>query len=102
MAVVLFYNALVYTAFYDIMASIPQLFCETYHLNDLQIGFCYIPYGAECAIASIINEKLLDRNYKKVAKLVGFTIDRKYGDDPRHFSIERARLGIIWPLLRFG
>lgn len=42
-AVVLFYNALIYTAFYDIMASIPQLFQEIYHFNDLQIGLCYLP-----------------------------------------------------------
>lgn len=102
MAVVLFYNALIYTAFYDIMASIPQLFAEIYGYNDLQIGLCYIPFGCGCAIASIINGRMLDRNYKKVAKEVGFAIDRKHGDDLRHFPIERARLEIIWPILSFG
>ncbi|KAH6723225.1 major facilitator superfamily domain-containing protein [Leptodontidium sp. MPI-SDFR-AT-0119] len=102
MAVVLIYNSLIYTAFYDIMASIPQLFSEIYGYNDLQIGLCYIPFGCGCAFASIINGKLLDGNYKRVAKKVGFTIDRKHGDDLRHFPIERARLEIIWPILYFG
>jgi multidrug resistance protein len=102
MAVVLFYNALIYTAFYDIMASIPQLFQEIYRFNDLQIGLCYIPFGCGCAVASFVNGRMLDRNYKKVAKEVGFTIDRMYGDDLRHFPIERARLEIIWPMLSFG
>lgn len=102
MAAVLFYNALIYTAFYDIMASIPQLFKDIYHFNDLQIGLCYIPFGAGCALASLINGRMLDRNYKRVAKQVGFVIDRKHGDDLRHFPIERARLEIIWPILSFG
>jgi multidrug resistance protein len=102
MAVVLFYNALIYTAFYDIMASIPQLFQEIYHFNDLQIGLCYLPFGCGCAVASFVNGRMLDRNYKKVARQIGFTIDRKHGDDLRNFPIERARLEIIWPILSFG
>ncbi|KAH8678598.1 major facilitator superfamily domain-containing protein [Tricladium varicosporioides] len=102
MAVVLFYNALIYTAFYDIIASIPQLFAEIYHFNDLQIGLCYLPFGVGCAVASFVNGKLLDRNYKRVARQIGFTIDRKRGDDLRNFPIERARLELIWPILTFG
>jgi len=101
-AVVLFYNALIYTSFYDIMASLPQLFQEIYGFNDLQVGLCYIPFGAGCALASFINGKMLDYNYKKVAHEIGFTIDRKHGDDLRHFPIEKARIDIIWPILSFG
>ncbi|EHL02104.1 putative Quinidine resistance protein 2 [Glarea lozoyensis 74030] len=102
MAVVLIYNALIYTAFYDIMASIPELFQEIYHFNDLQIGLCYIPFGCGCAIASFLNGRMLDRNYKRVARQIGFTIDRKRGDDLANFPIERARLEIIWPILTLG
>lgn len=102
MAVVLFYNAIIYTAVYDIMASIPKLFHETYNFNDLEIGLCYLPFGVGCALSSFINGKLMDRNYARVAKKIGFSIDRKHGDDLRHFPIERARLEIIWPLLSIG
>jgi len=102
MAVVLFYNSLLYTAFYDIVASIPQLFQEIYHFNDLQIGLCYLPFGCGCALASVINGRMLDRNYKRVAKQIGFSIDRKRGDDLRHFPIERARLELIWPMISLG
>jgi MFS family permease len=45
---------------------------------------------------------MLDRNYKKIANEIGFTIDRKRGDSLRNFPIERARLEIIWPLLTVG
>jgi MFS family permease len=95
-AAILFFNALVYTAFYDVMASMPHLFQEVYNFNDLQIGLCYIPLGIGCAIASFTNGKMMDYNYKRVAREVGFTVDRKRGDDLRHFPIERARIGILW------
>ena len=101
-AIVLLYNALIYTAFYDIIASIPQIFQEIYGFNDLQIGLCYIPFGVGCAVASWVNGKLLDRNYRRVAHKIGFTIDRRHGDNLRHFPIERARIEIIWPMLFVG
>jgi multidrug resistance protein len=100
--VVLLYNALIYTTFYDMIASLPNLFQEIYGFNDLQIGLCYLPFGCGCALASFINGRMLDRNYKKVARQIGFAIDRKHGDNLRYFPIERARLEIIWPLLGFG
>jgi len=35
---VLLYNGLIYTAFYDVTASLPSLFAEIYGFNELQIG----------------------------------------------------------------
>lgn len=101
-AMVLFFNALIYTAFYDVVATIPSLFAEIYGYNDLQIGLCYIPFGVGCAIASFVNGKLLDRNFKRIARQIGFTIDRKRGDDLRNFPIEKARIDLIWPMLSVG
>ncbi|OBT56534.1 hypothetical protein VE04_03312 [Pseudogymnoascus sp. 24MN13] len=101
-ALVLFYNSLIYTAFYDVISSMPAMFKQTYGFNDLEIGLCYLPFGVGCAVTSFINGKLLDRNYKKIAKRIGFAIDRKHGDDLRHFPIEEARLGTIWPMLSVG
>ena len=39
-ALLLFYNGIVYTAFYAVTASIPYIFAQVYHFNDLQIGVC--------------------------------------------------------------
>ena len=39
----LFYNSLIYTAFYDVMATIPSLFADIYGFNDLQIGYASRP-----------------------------------------------------------
>ena len=35
----LLYNSLIYTAFYDVTASLPSLFAEIYSFNELQIGY---------------------------------------------------------------
>ncbi|KFY97837.1 hypothetical protein V500_01881 [Pseudogymnoascus sp. VKM F-4518 (FW-2643)] len=101
-ALVLIYNSLIYTAFYDVIASMPVMFKQTYGFNDLEIGLCYLPFGFGCAVTSFLNGKLLDRNYKRIAKRIGFAIDRKHGDDLRYFPIEEARIGIMWPILSVG
>lgn len=44
----------------------------------------------------------MDRNYRRVAKAAGITIDRKRGDDMRDFPIEKARIQVAWPLLYAG
>lgn len=40
----LLYNSLKYTAFYDATASLPDQFQEIYGFNELQIGFAAIPF----------------------------------------------------------
>ncbi|KAJ9635858.1 hypothetical protein H2199_008211 [Coniosporium tulheliwenetii] len=98
----LLYNALVYTAFYCVASSAPFLFEEIYGFNDLQIGLAFLPFGFGCLLAPIIGGKLQDWNYRRVAKQVGMPIDRKRGDDLRHFPLERARIEVAVPLLIVG
>ena len=38
-SVLLLYNSLVYTAFYDVTASLPSQFAAIYGFNELQVGF---------------------------------------------------------------
>ena len=47
------------------------------------------------AVGSIVGGKVLDYNYKRTARRIGVTPDRKRGDDLRNFPIERARLEAI-------
>lgn len=60
------------------------------------------PFGAGAAIASVTCGKLMDRNYRRVAKAAGITIDRKRGDNMQDFPIEKARIQVAWPLLYVG
>ena len=41
-AIVLFYNLLIFIAFYDIAATLPTLYKQIYNFNDLQLGLCYL------------------------------------------------------------
>ncbi|KAI9821099.1 MAG: hypothetical protein M1827_003833 [Pycnora praestabilis] len=99
---ILFYNSLIYTAFYDVISTIPSLFQEIYGYNDLQIGLCYIPFGVGCCAASILSGRAMDWNYKRVARNAGIAVDRKRGEDMKDFPLERARIQVIWPQLMIG
>lgn len=98
----LFYNSLVYTAFYDVIASAPYLFEEIYGFNDLQIGLAFIPFGIGALIAPITSGRLMDWNYRRVAANENFPIDRKRGDNLKGFPLERARLSVAVPFLIIG
>ncbi|KAF9881641.1 major facilitator superfamily transporter [Colletotrichum karsti] len=102
MAVILIYNSLLYVAFIDVAATLGTLFREIYGFNDLQLGLCYLPYGAGCCVASLGQGYVLDWNYRRIAHKIGFTIDRRRGDDLSKFPIEKARLQPVYPAVAVG
>ena len=101
-AIILFYNALVFTAWFDVTTSLPSLFADIYGFNDLQLGLAFIPFGFGCVAASVLCGRLLDLNYKRVAQAAGLSIDRRRGNSLKDFPIETARLQVLWPLLTCG
>lgn len=50
----------------------------------------------------MLNGKLVDYNYRRVARKLNFSVDRKKGDDLRAFPIERTRLQTVFPLMALG
>jgi multidrug resistance protein len=101
-SIVLLCNAILFAGFYDVSATIPSIFNELYGLDDLQIGLCYIPFGLGASIASILNGKFLDYNYRRIAKQRGFPLVKNRHTDLRNFPIEKARLQIAFPMLTIG
>ncbi|KAK1721105.1 major facilitator superfamily transporter [Colletotrichum lupini] len=102
MALVLAYNSLLYVAFICVAATLGTLFREIYHFNDLELGLCYLPYGAGCVVASLGQGYVLDWNYRRIASQIGFAIDRRRGDDLLKFPIEKARLQPVYPAVAVG
>lgn len=98
----LFYNSIVYTAFYDISASTPYLFAQIYGFNDLQIGLSFIPFGVGCFIAPVMNGYLLDWNFRRVARRAGIVVDKRKAMKLKDFPLERARIDVAWPLVLMG
>ncbi|KAG5797708.1 hypothetical protein H9Q69_003228 [Fusarium xylarioides] len=66
------------------------------------VGLCYLPYGFGCALAVVGQGYVLDWNYRRIAKKIGFTINRKRGDDLGKFPIETARIQPVYPTLLAG
>ncbi|KAL4892799.1 major facilitator superfamily domain-containing protein [Aspergillus ambiguus] len=100
--IILFANAILFAGFYDVSASIPSIYNELYGLNDLQIGLCYIPFGLGATIASIATGKVLDYNYRRLTKQLGFPLGGIHPRDLKGFPIEKARLQLTLPLLVIG
>ncbi|MCJ1277235.1 hypothetical protein MMC21_005045 [Puttea exsequens] len=92
---ILLYNSLIYTAFYDVTASLPSMFEQIYKFNQLQIGLSFIPFGVGTSAASILFGRLMDFNYRRVAKQAGLRVDIKRGDDMRNFPLEKARIQVV-------
>lgn len=98
-AVLLVINSIFFAGFYDVAIGITSLYAKTYDLNDLEIGLCYFPYGAGSALASIVNGKLLDSNYRRMAHQLGLPVLRNRHTDLKNFPIEKARLQIAFPMI---
>lgn len=80
-----------YALWFSVQTSITPIFAGEYNFNPLQVGACFLAGGAGIIVGGFVTGRLMDRNYRAVAKAAGFTIDRVRGDDLAKFPIERAR-----------
>ncbi|TKA31471.1 hypothetical protein B0A50_02318 [Salinomyces thailandicus] len=101
-ALLLFYNSIVYCAFYDVLASAPQLLGEIYGYDALQIGLCFLPFGAGCFLAPSLSGKLMDWNFRRAASKIGYEIVKGKANDLRHFPIEHVRISVAVPMVFVG
>jgi multidrug resistance protein len=98
----IFYNSMLYLVFMMVIATLSTQYTAIYGLDNLQTGLCYLPYGAGCFCASIGQGWVLDWNYRRIARKIGFSIDYLKGDDLSQFPIEKARLQPVIPMALIG
>lgn len=72
-------------------ASLSSLFIEIYKLNQLQAGLIYLPFGLGCTVSTLVASKVIDRDYRVIAKRYGLPVEKANGDDLARFPIEEAR-----------
>jgi hypothetical protein len=94
--VILLFNAILYSVFYGVTASLSSLFKEDYpSLSETDLGLCFLAVGGGMIVGSTITGKLLDRDYraiqKKIARNLGTDTERGQRSDVE-FPIEMARL----------
>lgn len=102
MAMLLFYNAMLYVGFMVVTSTLSTQFDAIYHYDELVLGLCYLPIGFATMVASIGQGFILDWNYRRTAKKLGFKIDKKRGDNLQNFPIERVRIQVIVPCIFMG
>ncbi len=88
-----------YVVDYTVVAAMPDIFSTIYRFNELQVGLTYIPRGVGIIAGGYSAGKLMDYNYKTVARQIGWQIDKVAGDDLLHFPIEWTRARGSYALL---
>lgn len=102
MFVILISNSLIYVAFMDVNASLPYLFGRIYGYDELRIGLAYIPFGVGSFLAAVLNGRILDWRFRKIAKEAGIAIDKKRATNLLDFPLERARIPVALILTGIG
>jgi hypothetical protein len=97
--VLLVTNSIFFAGIYDVAVAITPLYSDIYGLDDLELGLCYLPFGAEAALAAFANGKFLDVNYRRIATQLGLPVQRNRHTDLKNFPIQKARLQIAFPLI---
>ncbi len=95
-AVVIFAAGLLYIIYTCINTSLSVLLTEIYDLNQWQAGLTYLPFGIGGVVSTFITGRLIDKAYRNFRLEKGLSIDRIAGDDLDNFSIEKARLRVVW------
>ncbi len=95
--IVLLYNGFFFTGMMICVASVPVLFQRTYHLNELDIGLCYISLGIGSLISALTMGHAVDWNFRRHAKRLGFEIKKGKQQDLENFPIEVVRFQVVLP-----
>lgn len=80
-----------YAVWYSIQASIPIIYGDRYGFKALQVSLCYLSGGIGVIAGGLIAGRLMDYNYKVVARNHNLPLERRSGDDIPEFPIEEAR-----------
>lgn len=83
-----------YAVWYLIQASLPVIYGQDpggYGFKDIYVGLCYLAGGGGVITGGFICGKMMDRNYKHVAKKAGFSTNKSDNHNIHDFPIEEAR-----------
>ncbi|KAK8090908.1 hypothetical protein PG994_000413 [Apiospora phragmitis] len=91
-SLVLFLAASPYSLWYLIQTSIPIIYgAAGYDFREIYVGLTYLAGGFGVIAGGFINGRLMDWNYRVVARQAELPVDKHSGDNMSKFPIERAR-----------
>lgn len=101
---VIIFNGFSYAVYYAVTTSLPYLFHDVYHFEDVEIGLSYIPVGIGTVLAALGNGFIVDWNYRRLALKAGIDLDSEYNMDYQKaklngLSVVKARLQVAIPAI---
>lgn len=98
----LFYGGVIYMIWSMVTSSTTNIFKQTFGLNELQVGLCYLPNGLGTIIGSMIAGKLMSREWANTEAAYrvrhNLPVDYKLPSKkkiPIDFPIERSRMAYL-------
>lgn len=94
-----------YAVWYLMQASLPVIYGQDpggYGFKDIYVGLCYLTGGSGVIAGGFICGKMMDRNYKHVAKKAGFSTNKNENHNIHDFPIEEARSRFSLLILAFS
>ena len=100
--IILFGNGLVFAGLYAVLTGVSSLFSDIYHFDEIRIALCFLPFGGGSMISSVIVGRVIDWNYARHARRLGFPVMKNRAQSLENFPLEKARLEIALPLIWVG
>ncbi|KAF2724354.1 MFS general substrate transporter [Polychaeton citri CBS 116435] len=85
------------SCFYAISTGVSEAFHNLYGFNDIEVSLMFLPIGAGSIVSAFTTGKLVDWNYRRLAKKHGFPVEKTRQTDLSDFPIEKARMQIALP-----
>lgn len=101
-ALLLLATGLALSCFYALSTGASQVFSKTYGFDQLQVGLIFLSIGGGSVIAVFTTGKLVDFNYRRHARKLGYPVTKNRETDLMDFPIEKARLEVALPALLAG
>ncbi|KAI1861139.1 hypothetical protein JX265_009758 [Neoarthrinium moseri] len=89
--IILWLAASPYALWYAVQSSIPLIYGTRYGFNHLYVGLCYLAGGGGVIIGALSAGRLMDWNYRHVARSHDLPVDKTRAGDLARFPIELAR-----------
>lgn len=99
---VLLATGLAFACFYAISTGAASVLSEVYGYDEVHIGLVFLAIGGGSIISAFTTGKLVDWNYARHARRLGFPIQKNRNTDLSDFPIERARCEIALPCFALG